>query len=63
MPFSFDFNLANGELHTVEVSPKGWRGPITIEYIVAQAHPYDTMASVVWRIKGTEHCFTIVEQR
>ena len=54
MPFSFDFGLANGELHTVEVSPKGWRGPITIEYIVAQAHQYDTMASVVWRIKGTE---------
>lgn len=63
MPFYFDFNLANGELHTVEVSPIGWKGPITIEYITAQAHQYDTMVSVIWRIKGTEHCFTIFEQR
>lgn len=23
---------------------------------------YDTMASVIWRVKGTEHCFTIEEQ-
>lgn len=63
MPFYFDFNLANGELHTVEVSPIGWKGPITIEYITAQAHQYDTMVSVIWKIKGTEHCFTIFEQR
>lgn len=63
MPFYFDFNLANGELHTVEVSPIGWKGPITIEYITAQAHQYDTMVSVIWKIKGTDHCFTIFEQR
>ena len=63
MPFYFDFNLANGELHTVEVSPIGWKGPITIEYITAQAHQYDNMVSVIWKIKGTDHCFTIFEQR
>ena len=63
MPSYFDFNLANGELHTVEVSPIGWKGPITIEYITAQAHQYDNMVSVIWKIKGTDHCFTIFEQR
>lgn len=63
MPFTFDFNLAQGDKHTVEVSPNGWNGPVTIEYIVAQAHQYDTMVSIVWRIKGTQHCFTIPEQR
>ena len=63
MPFYFDFNLANGELHTVEVSPIRWKGPITIEYITAQAHQYDNMVSVIWKIKGTDHCFTIFEQR
>lgn len=63
MPFSFDFNLALGDTYTTEVSPKGWKGPIIIEYVVAQAHQYDPMVSVVWRIKGTTHCFTIEEQR
>lgn len=63
MPFVFDFNMAQGDVHTVEVSPKGWNGPIVIEYIVAQAHTYDTMVSIVWRVRGTAHCFTIPEQR
>lgn len=64
MPFIFDFNVFDKEeIHTVEISPDGWNGPITIEYCVAQAHKFDTMLSVVWRVKGTTHCFTIEEQR
>ena len=63
MPFCFDFNLAHGDVHTVELSPDGWKSPIFVEYIVAQAHRYDTMRSIVWRVKGTTHSFTIEEQR
>lgn len=63
MPFLFDFNEARGDVHEVDVSPNGWKCPLKIEYVVAQAHRYDTMASVVWRIKGTTHCFTIEEQQ
>ena len=63
MPFIFDFKNAIGEIQSVEVNPKGWVSPLVVEYIVAQAHPYDVMRSVVWRVKGTEHCFTIEEQR
>lgn len=63
MPFVFDFRKAIGEIQSVEVNPSGWTSPIVVEYIVAQAHRYDVMRSVVWRVKGTEHCFTIEEQR
>lgn len=63
MPFVFDFNTSVSDTLSVEVCPNGWKSPITIEYVVAQAHRYDTTLSVVWRIKGTTHCFTISEQR
>ena len=63
MPFVFDLNNAISEIYTVQVSPKGWRSPLTIEYGIAQANKYDTTLSVVWRVKGTEHCFSIGEQR
>ena len=61
--FVFDFNNALDGVHEISVSPNGWNGPITIEYCVAQAHQYDPMVSVVWRVKGTTHCFTMYEQR
>ena len=63
MPFIFDFNTSLSDTNSVEVCPKGWRNPLTVEYVVAQAHRYDTELSIVWRIKGTTHCFTIGEQR
>ena len=63
MPFIFDFNTSLSDITSVEVNPKGWKNPITVEYVVAQAHKYDTTVSVVWRVKGTSHCFTIGEQR
>ena len=63
MPFVFDFKNVIDDVHTVDIEPKGWVSPITIEYAVAQAHLYDTVVSVVWRVKGTSHTFTIGEQR
>jgi len=61
MPFTYDFNNAMTEPKVVTVNPKGWRGPIYVEYVVAQAHKYDTSLSVIWRVRGTSHCFTIYE--
>lgn len=63
MPFIYDFHDAPDEMHTTTVSPKGWNCPVVVEYVVAHAHDYDPMASVVWRVRGTSHCFTIYEQR
>lgn len=63
MPHLFDFSNCVGDVSTVEVNPKGWRGPLTIEYGLAQNNKYDTQSSIVWRIKGTSHTFTIYERR
>jgi hypothetical protein len=63
MPYIFDFNKCINGVKTIDVNPKGWRGPLTIEYGVAQNSKYDTQVSVVWRIKGTSHTFTIYERR
>lgn len=63
MPHIFNFNDCLEEIHTVEVNPKGWKGPLIIEYSVAQNSKYDTQLSLVWRIKGTEHTFSIYQRR
>jgi hypothetical protein len=63
MPNNFDFSNCISEIKTVEINPKGWRGPITIEYSEAQVSKYDPMLSVVWRVQGTRHTFTIYERR
>jgi hypothetical protein len=63
MPFNFDLSAVKDKPSEVKVNPIGWRNPITVEYVIAQAHPYDTTVSVIWRVKGTEHCFTIGEQK
>ena len=63
MPFVYNFNESGEEIHTMEVNPKGWKGPLIIEYVVCQAHKYDVVLSVAWRVKGTTHTFTIGEQR
>lgn len=63
MPHNFDFSTCLGEIHTVEINPKGWRGPICIEYGVGQNSKYDTQASIVWRVRGTTHTFSIYENR
>ena len=64
MPFIFDFkNCVEETPNTIVVTPRGWRGPVTVEYAHAQAHEYDTQCSIVWRVKGTTHTFTIYEQK
>lgn len=63
MPHIYDFNKCIGEIKEVKINPKGWRNPITIEYGIAQHNPHDPMLSVVWRIKGTTHTFSIYERR
>lgn len=63
MPFYFDMKNTDNGIKEVKVNPDGWVNPVTVEYTVAQAHKYDTTVSVIWRVKGTEHCFTIGEQK
>lgn len=63
MPFYFDISNTGTKLIEVTVNPDGWVNPITVEYTIAQAHRYDTTVSVIWRVKGTKHCFTIGEQK
>lgn len=63
MPCLFDFAECIGDINSVEVNPKGWKGPLTIEYGIAQKSKYDTQLSVVWRVKGTTHTFSIYERR
>ena len=41
MPHVYDFSNCIGEVMTVEVNPKGWRGPLIIEYGIAQHEKYD----------------------
>lgn len=63
MPHIYDFKNCIGKIKETTVNPKGWNGPITIEYGIAQHNKYDPMLSVVWRIKGTTHVFSIYERR
>jgi hypothetical protein len=61
MAYIFDLNKCACGILTMDINPKGWVNPITIEYGVAQSNPCDTMLSVCWRVKGTTHTFTIYE--
>lgn len=63
MPFIYDFNRSLSGIKEISVNPKGWVNNLIVEYCIAQAHPYDTMASVCWRVKGTTHTFTIYEHK
>lgn len=45
----------------VEVKPKGWLGPITIEYAILRIGDYDPVNSVCFRVKGTNHTFAKFE--
>ena len=63
MPFIYDLNQGFTDIQVIEVEPNGWKGPISVEYVVSQVNKFDTMLSVVWRVKGTTHCFVIPEQR
>lgn len=63
MPFIYDLKQGLTDIKTVDVDVKGWKGTVTVEYVVSQVNKYDTMLSVVWRVKGTTHCFVIPEQK
>lgn len=63
MPHIYDFKNCLGTVKETTVNPKGWKCPVTIEYGVAQNNEHDPMLSVVWRIKGTTHVFSIYERR
>ena len=63
MPHIYDFKNCIGEIKETKINPKGWINPIIIEYGVAQHNPHDPMLSIVWRIKGTTHTFSIYENR
>ena len=62
MPFNYNFENHLDKIKTVDVNPKGWK-PVTIEYCVTQVNQYDTTLSVAWRVKGTQHTFTIPERK
>ena len=63
MPFAFDFSKCVGGVKVMEVRPEGWRTPLFVEYGLSQVGQYDTQVSVVWRVKGTTHTFSIYEKR
>lgn len=63
MPFIYDLKQGLTDIQTVDVNADGWENTVTIEYVVTQVNKYDTMLSVVWRVKGTTHCFVIPEQK
>lgn len=64
MPFIFDFEKkALNTIEEVVINPKGWQPNLIIEYCLAQAHNYDTFVSLCWRVKGTNHTFTIYENK
>jgi len=61
--FVFDFKKCLSGVKTIEVSPKGWKLPLYVEYGIAQVNEYDPQMSVVWRVKGSLHTFTIYEHK
>lgn len=62
MPYVYDFNQCLTPIKKMEVNPPGWRGPIVIEYATTQRTEFDPQLSVVWRIKGTTHTFSMYER-
>lgn len=63
MPFIFNFENSLNKIKEIKICPRGWKENIIIEYCEAQAHKYDTMISICWRVKGTTHTFTIYENK
>lgn len=57
MPYNFDFKYLN-DIKIIEVNPKGWVTPLTVEYGITEDTRYN-MLSYFWRVKGTTHTFVI----
>ena len=48
----------------MEVNPEGWVEPLTVEYAVsANEDIFNGIPSYLWRVKGTQHTFTIPVSR
>jgi len=58
MPNNYDFSKLEN-VRTMEVRPKGWVTPITIEFGV----DYMLSSDYFWRVKGTKHTFVIPVSR
>lgn len=58
MPNIFDFSKID-HIKTVQVSPRGWVNPLTVEYGITVLD----VETCVWRIKGTQHTFSIPAKR
>lgn len=43
------------------VNPKGWKGPLKVEYAILRVGQYDPFNSVCFRVKGTNHTFASFE--
>lgn len=54
MPNNYDFSTLRN-IKTIDVNPKGWINPLTIEYGIGdQIGP-----TYFWRVKGSNHTFVI----
>lgn len=53
MPNNADFTKLEA-IHTIDIQPNGWV-PLTIEYGISD----DALPTYYWRVKGTQHTFTI----
>jgi hypothetical protein len=54
MPNNVDLSKVIDKIHALETAPNGWVNTLTIEYVVM---PISEMVN--WRVKGTQHTFTI----
>jgi len=54
MPNNADLSHAADKIQTLEINSNGWIKPLIIEYVVM---PISEMVN--WRVKGTQHSFTI----
>ena len=54
MPFNADFSKLQN-LQTIEINPNGWVNPIYVEYGISD----EDLPKCYWRVKGTQHTFTI----
>ena len=55
MPHKVDFTKVTN-VKTIKVNPKGWVSPLFVEYGLFLHY---NVPSYFWRVKGTDHTFTI----
>jgi hypothetical protein len=58
MPHNFDFSKLEN-VKTIEVNPEGWVTPLYIEYGIAINLEISGTLDYYWKVKGTQHTFTI----